>query len=117
LRPRPDRPCRSGLGLDAQREAIRHFAQTRKRTFRGRDEQGRRRPDLRPQLRVALDRARKLKCPIVVAKLDRLSRDVAFIAGLMAQRVPFVVAELGSDIDPFILHTKKIGETTYFALL
>jgi DNA invertase Pin-like site-specific DNA recombinase len=35
-----------------------------------------------------------------VAKLDRLSRDVAFIAGLMAQRVPFVVAEL----DPFILH-------------
>jgi hypothetical protein len=42
---------------------------------------------------------------------------VAFIAGLMAQRVPFVVAELGSDIDPFILHAKKIGETTYFALL
>jgi DNA invertase Pin-like site-specific DNA recombinase len=40
----------------------------------------------------------------VVAKLDRLSRDVAFIAGLMAQRVPFVVAELGPDIDPFILH-------------
>ena len=60
--------------------------------------------ELRPQLRVALDKARKLKCPIVVAKLDRLSRDVAFIAGLMAQRVPFVVAELGPDIDPFILH-------------
>jgi DNA invertase Pin-like site-specific DNA recombinase len=53
---------------------------------------------------VALDKARKLKCPIVVAKLDRLSRDVALIAGLMAQRVPFVVAELGPDIDPFILH-------------
>ena len=59
---------------------------------------------LRPQLRLALDKARKLKCPIVVAKLDRLSRDVAFIAGLMVQRVPFVVAELGPDIDPFILH-------------
>ena len=39
-----------------------------------------------------------------MAKLDRLSRDVAFIAGLMAQRVPFVVAELGPGIDPFILH-------------
>src|SRR5687767_3411902 len=39
-----------------------------------------------------------------VAKLDRLSRDVAFIAGLMAQRVPFVVAELGRDADPFMLH-------------
>jgi DNA invertase Pin-like site-specific DNA recombinase len=39
-----------------------------------------------------------------VSKLDRLSRDVAFIAGLMAQRVPFVVAELGADVDPFMLH-------------
>jgi hypothetical protein len=29
---------------------------------------------------------------------------VAFIAGLMAQRVPFVVAELGADADPFMLH-------------
>jgi DNA invertase Pin-like site-specific DNA recombinase len=41
---------------------------------------------------------------VVVAKLDRLSRDVAFVAGLMAQRVPFIVAELGADADPFMLH-------------
>jgi DNA invertase Pin-like site-specific DNA recombinase len=47
---------------------------------------------------------RKAKCPVVVAKLDRLSRDVAFISGLMAHRVPFVVAELGLDADPFMLH-------------
>jgi DNA invertase Pin-like site-specific DNA recombinase len=39
-----------------------------------------------------------------VSKLDRLSRDVAFVAGLMAQRVPFMVAELGRDADPFMLH-------------
>ena len=39
-----------------------------------------------------------------VAKLDRLSRDVHFISGLMAHRVPFVVADLGADVDPFILH-------------
>jgi len=39
-----------------------------------------------------------------VAKLDRLSRDVHFISGLMAHRVPFVVAELGPDVDPFVLH-------------
>jgi hypothetical protein len=39
-----------------------------------------------------------------VAELDRLSRDVHFIGGLMAHRVPFVVAELGADVDPFILH-------------
>jgi len=42
--------------------------------------------------------------PILVSKLDRLSRDVAFVAGLMAQRVPFIVAELGRDADPFMLH-------------
>jgi DNA invertase Pin-like site-specific DNA recombinase len=34
----------------------------------------------------------------------RLSRDVAFIAGLMAERVPFIVAELGAAADPFMLH-------------
>jgi DNA invertase Pin-like site-specific DNA recombinase len=33
-----------------------------------------------------------------------LSRDLAFVAGLMAQRVPFIVAELGRDADPFMLH-------------
>ena len=40
----------------------------------------------------------------MVSKLDRLSRDVAFVSGLMAQRVPFIVAELGRDADPFMLH-------------
>jgi hypothetical protein len=55
-------------------------------------------------LRQALDEARRLKCAIAVAKLARLSRDVHFISGLMAQRVPFVVAELGPDVDPFVLH-------------
>jgi DNA invertase Pin-like site-specific DNA recombinase len=39
----------------------------------------------------------------LVPKLDRLSRVVHFISGLMAYRVPFVVAELGADVDPFIL--------------
>jgi DNA invertase Pin-like site-specific DNA recombinase len=100
---------KSGLGIEAQREAIARFAEAEGlvvayeyvevETGKGADAL-----DLRPQLRLALDRARKLKCPIVVAKLDRLSRDVAFIAGLMSQRIPFVVAELGPDIDPFILH-------------
>ena len=37
---------------------------------------------------------------MAVAKLDRLSRDVHFISRLMAHRVPFVVAELGADVDP-----------------
>ena len=60
--------------------------------------------DRRPQLAAALAAAKTAKCSVVVAKLDRLSRDVAFVAGLMAQRVPFIVAELGRDADPFMLH-------------
>jgi DNA invertase Pin-like site-specific DNA recombinase len=39
-----------------------------------------------------------------VAKLDRLSRDVHYISGLMKHRVPFIVTELGADTDPFLLH-------------
>jgi DNA invertase Pin-like site-specific DNA recombinase len=58
----------------------------------------------RPELAAALAQARKAKCPVLVAKLDRLSRDVHFISGLMAHRVPFVVADLGADADPFMLH-------------
>jgi len=42
--------------------------------------------------------------PVIIAKLDRLSRDVHFISGLMVQRVPFIVTELGADVDPFMLH-------------
>ena len=60
--------------------------------------------DRRPQLAAALATAKRLKCSVLVAKLDRLSRDVHFIAGLMVQRVPFLVAELGPDVDPFMLH-------------
>ena len=60
--------------------------------------------DRRPQLALALATARQNGCPVVVSKLDRLSRDVAFVSGLMAQRVPFIVAELGADADPFMLH-------------
>jgi hypothetical protein len=45
--------------------------------------------------------ARKLRCHVAVAKLDH---DVHFISGLMAHKVPFVVAELGPDVDPFVLH-------------
>ena len=60
--------------------------------------------DRRPQLASALAAARRLRCPVLVAKLDRLSRDVHFVAGLMVQRVPFLVAELGADVDPFMLH-------------
>ena len=60
--------------------------------------------DRRPQLAAALAKARTLRCPVAVAKLDRLSRDVHFVSGLMAHRVPFFVAELGPEVDPFVSH-------------
>lgn len=100
---------KSGLGIEAQREAIARFATAEGcevtaeyvevETGKGADAL-----DRRPQLAAALSAARKAKAPVVVAKLCRLSRDVAFISGLMAQRVPFIVAELGADADPFMLH-------------
>ena len=115
----------SGLGLEAQRDAIARFAGaercdvvdtfTEVETGKGADALER-----RPQLAAALKVARRLKCPIV-SKLDRLSRDVHFISGLMAQRVSFIVTELGADTDPFMLHIyaalaekerRMIGERT-----
>src|SRR6516165_12823755 len=96
LRVSTGKQAKSGLGVEAQREAIRRFAdaegfdivdeRVEVETGKGADAL-----DRRPQLAQALSSARARKCPVVVAKLDRLSRDVAFIAGLMAQRVPFVV--------------------------
>lgn len=103
------RQGRSGLGLEAQRQAIARFAEAEDMTSRGEfveieTGKGSDALERRPKLRAVLDEARRLGCAVVVAKLDRLSRDVAFISGLMAQRVPFVVTELGSDADPFMLH-------------
>jgi DNA invertase Pin-like site-specific DNA recombinase len=102
---------RSGLGIDAQRAAVARFAEAEGfeivaehveiETGKGSDALER-----RPQLAAALAEARRngRACPIAVSKLDRLSRDVHFISGLMAHRTPFLVAELGSDVEPFLLH-------------
>jgi DNA invertase Pin-like site-specific DNA recombinase len=103
------RQGRSGLGLEAQQASIQRFCEAEGfeilaerievETGKGADAL-----DRRSELAAALAEAKRRKCPVLVAKLDRLSRDVAFIAGLMAQRVPFIVAELGPDADPFMLH-------------
>jgi DNA invertase Pin-like site-specific DNA recombinase len=105
LRVSTSRQGRSGLGIEAQRENIARFAATEGyevigeyaevETGKGSDALER-----RPQLNAA----RKRKGSVVVAKLDRLSRDVHFISGLMAHKVPFIVTELGADVDPFIVH-------------
>jgi DNA invertase Pin-like site-specific DNA recombinase len=100
---------RSGLGLEAQRAAIAAFAKREGFAItaehvevlsgKGSDALSR-----RPKLAAAIKAARKTKAPVIVSKLDRLSRDVHFVSGLMAHRVPFLTVELGSDVDPFVLH-------------
>jgi DNA invertase Pin-like site-specific DNA recombinase len=109
LRVSTQRQQRSGLGLDAQRAAIERFAATESLTIAAEfveveTGKGADALDRRPRLAAALSTAKAAKSSVVVAKLDHLSRDVAFVAGLMAQRVPFIVAELGRDADPFMLH-------------
>jgi DNA invertase Pin-like site-specific DNA recombinase len=109
LRVSTDRQGKSGLGLEAQRDAIARFAAAESleligehieiETGKGADAL-----DRRPVLREALALAHKMKVAICVAKLDRLSRDVHFISGLMVHKVPFIVTTLGADADPFMLH-------------
>jgi DNA invertase Pin-like site-specific DNA recombinase len=121
---------RDGLGVEAQRETIRLFAGAHDieivqefvevETGKGFDALER-----RPHLAAALADARRRKCAVLVSKLDRLSRDVAFISGLMARRVPFFICDFGLDVDPFMLHVyaavaekerRMIGERTKAAL-
>jgi DNA invertase Pin-like site-specific DNA recombinase len=101
---------KSGLGLEAQRAAIEQFCaregielqetfsevQSGKRVSDGLTE--------RPQLIAALAAAQVLGGPVIVSKLDRLSRDVHTISGLMVHKVHFIVTELGKDVDNFMLH-------------
>src|SRR5438874_9392486 len=90
------RQGRSGLGIEAQRAAVARFAGAEGFTLTAEfveveTGKGADALDRRPQLAAALGTGRAKRCPVIVAKLDRLSRDVAFVASLMAERVPFIV--------------------------
>jgi DNA invertase Pin-like site-specific DNA recombinase len=109
IRVSTDKQGKSGLGLEAQQAAIAAFAQansltvaqtfTEIETAKGADALER-----RPQLAAALKKAKKMKAAVCVAKLDRLSRDVHFISGLMSTKVPFIACNIGINADPFMLH-------------
>jgi DNA invertase Pin-like site-specific DNA recombinase len=121
---------RSGLGLAAQRCDIEAFGA--REGFRVKswyqDVQTGAGKDallLRPGLAAALKEARGARCPLMISRLDRLSRNVHFITGLMEHKVHFVVAALGKDCDDFTLHIyaslaeqerKMISERTKAAL-
>jgi DNA invertase Pin-like site-specific DNA recombinase len=100
---------RSGLGLAAQRSEIEAFGAQQGfsvktwyqyiQTGAGADALL-----MRPGLAAALNEAKSPRCPLVVSRLDRLSRNVHFISGLMEHRVHFLVAALGKECDHFVLH-------------
>ena len=100
---------RSGVGLAAQRRDIETFGAREEFTVRSwhQDIQTGAGKDallLRPGLATALKTARAARCPVIVSRLDRLSRNVHFITGLMEHKVHFIVAALGKDCDDFTLH-------------
>ena len=89
-----DRQGRSGLGLDAQREAVlRHLAgHAGKLVAEFCEIESGNRSD-RPQLAAAIAAAKKAKATLIIAKLDRLARNVHFVSGLMESGVDFVAAD------------------------
>jgi DNA invertase Pin-like site-specific DNA recombinase len=100
---------RSGLGLAAQRHDIDGFSQREGFSIKSwyQDIQTGAGKDallLRAGLAAGLNEARRTHCPLIVSRLDRLSRNVHFITGLMEHKVHFIVAALGRDCDDFTLH-------------
>lgn len=90
-----DRQGRSGLGLDAQREAISRYLARIGGELVGEftEVESGKRAD-RPELARALDLCRRKKATLLIAKLDRLSRSVAFISNLMESRVEFRAVDM-----------------------
>jgi DNA invertase Pin-like site-specific DNA recombinase len=89
-----DKQGRSGLGLEAQRAAVAHYLGSVGGTLLAEFtevETGKRND--RPELQKALAACRKHKARLVIAKLDRLSRNVAFIAAMMDAGVEFVACD------------------------
>jgi DNA invertase Pin-like site-specific DNA recombinase len=95
---------RSGLGLEAQEKAVHDYlnggnsliVESFVEMESGRKTQ-------RPKLANALAAARKHNAVLIIAKLDRLARNVAFVSGLMETGVPFVAADR-PDATPFEIH-------------
>lgn len=104
---------RSGLGLDAQRDTIERFAKAEGFTIvklveevqsgKGWDALER-----RPLLAALLRDAKKTKTPVIVSKVDRLSRNVAFGSAILESPVQFIAVEAGANADKFNLHIRMV---------
>ena len=86
---------RSGLGLEAQQSAVRGYLNGGNWELVGEFtevESGKKKD--RPQLAAALAMCRKHKATLVIAKLDRLARNLHFISGLMEAKIDFVAVDM-----------------------
>jgi len=90
-----ERQGRSGLGLDAQREAVETYLNGGSWQLVGElvEVESGKRHDNRPKLAEALRLCRLRGATLIIAKLDRLARNVAFISGLMEAGVEFVAVD------------------------
>lgn len=112
LRVSTSRQGQSGLGLEAQREAVARYLQGGARTLAGEFvevESGKGSNALarRPQLGLALEACRKHRATLVIAKLDRLARNVHFISGLLESGVEFVAADM-PEANKVMLHMHAV---------
>ncbi len=118
-----DRQGQSGLGLEAQRTAVTQHIGTAELVAEFTEVESGRKND-REQLALALAAAKKAKAVLVIAKLDRLARNVHFISGLLESGVPFVCADMPEADRTFLQmsavfaewEARKISERTKAAL-
>ena len=89
-----DRQGESGLGLEAQRSAVARFIQGASLLGEFQEIESGKNHTNRPQLTAALVMCRTSRATLVIAKLDRLARDVHFISGLMKAGVDFVAVDM-----------------------
>lgn len=103
LRVSTDRQSRSGLGLEAQRKAVADYVAGKGAIVAEyvETESGKRAD--RPQLACALAEAKQLGAVLLIAKLDRLARSVAFIANLLESGVEIAAADM-PEANRFLLH-------------
>lgn len=89
-----DRQGASGLGLDAQRQAVAGFVGTGQLVAEFTEIESGRRHTNRPQLLGALAECRKRRAVLLIARLDRLARNVAFISALMENGTDFIACDM-----------------------
>lgn len=123
LRVSTQRQGQSGLGLEAQRQAIKTLLGDEPFEEFIEVESGKK--SKRPKLEEAISYCRKHKTRLVIAKLDRLARNVHFISGLMETGIDFIAADM-PNADRFMLHVyaamaeeegRRISERTKVALM